>query len=112
MNKIKHVIFVLICLLTLNGYGQESAPTGLLCELLPHPGLSTITSKTPKFGWIVNSDINGDYQTAYQIQVAASPGQLKRGQADLWDSGKVSSGQSINVLRSEEHTSELQSRGH
>ena len=36
-------------------------------------------------------------QTAYQVLVASSEKLLKEGKADLWDSGKVESGQSVNV---------------
>ena len=36
-------------------------------------------------------------QTAYQVLVASSEKLLKEGKADLWDSGRVESGQSVNV---------------
>src|SRR5680860_1279334 len=91
------ILISLIFFVTSISNGQIKKPSGLLCELLPHPELSVITTKKPDFGWIVNSDINGDYQTAYQIQVATAPGLLKGNNADLWDSGKILSEESINI---------------
>src|SRR5262249_51222206 len=67
------------------------------CELMAQPKLALITDAKPAFGWVVNSKVNGDYQTAYQVQVASWPEKFSRGQADLWDSGKVASRQSVNV---------------
>lgn len=77
---------------------QSFAPTGLLCGLLSHPELSLINNPTPDFGWIVNSDRSGDFQIAYQIMVASSIELLNTETPDLWNTGKVLSGQSINII--------------
>ena len=74
------------------------APTGLLCQFLPRPERSLITEPQPDFAWIMNSKQSGEIQTAYQILVAASPANLQPGKADLWDSGKVASAESINQI--------------
>jgi hypothetical protein len=76
---------------------QTFAPSGLLCELLSHPELSLITDPVPDFGWVVNSDKTGDFQIAYRIMVASSPELLKNETPDLWNTGTVLSGQSINI---------------
>ncbi len=76
---------------------QTFEPSGLLCELLSHPELSLITDPAPDFGWIVNSDKPGDFQIAYTIMVASSPELLKNETPDLWNTGRVLSGQSINI---------------
>lgn len=73
------------------------SPGGLLTNLLSKPELSLITSPEIRFCWIVPSIEEGDYQTAYQIQVATSKVSLEQGQADRWDSGKTKSGQSTHV---------------
>jgi alpha-L-rhamnosidase len=93
----KYIALLFFSLITLNSFGQKDAPTGLLCDLLPHPELAAITNKTPDFGWIVNAGVKEDYQTAYQVQVATSASLLQEGHVDLWDSGKISSNQSINI---------------
>jgi alpha-L-rhamnosidase len=73
-------------------------PSGLLCNLLTHPERSVITEPQPDFGWVVNSSVESDWQSAYQILVASSPELLANEFGDLWDSGKVESSQSINVI--------------
>ncbi len=97
MSGMRKNAVVLLALFAVNGFGQKSAPTGLLCNLLSHPELSAITSRTPDFGWIVNSAVKGEQQTAYEIQVASTLALLQEGAADLWASGKRVSGQSLNV---------------
>lgn len=76
---------------------QTFAPSGLICELLSHPELSLITNPKPDFGWIVNSNKPGDFQIAYRIMVASSIELLKNETPDMWNTGTVSSGQSINI---------------
>src|SRR5262245_17820033 len=51
----------------------------------------------PRIGWVVSSSRRGQRQTAYQILVASDPAKLKPGLADVWDSKKVVSPESINV---------------
>jgi alpha-L-rhamnosidase len=76
---------------------QKFAPTGLMCELLSHSELSVITDSVPDFGWIVNSNKKGDYQVGYEIMVASSPELLRKGRPDMWNTGKVSTSNSINI---------------
>jgi len=52
----------------------------------------------PQLGWILESQRRGERQSAYQILVARSPEGLAEGAADLWDTGKVSSDQSVGVV--------------
>ena len=59
----------------------------LLCEGLENPmGMATVE---PRFSWQMRSDMQVDRQTAYQILVASTEQDLKEGEADLWDSGKI-----------------------
>jgi|GEM_PF-288156 Alpha-L-rhamnosidase N-terminal domain./Bacterial alpha-L-rhamnosidase. len=51
----------------------------------------------PRFSWIMNSDLRGQKQTAYQILVASSPDKLTSVAADVWNSGKVTSDKSVAV---------------
>ena len=73
------------------------APIGLLCELMENPGRAYICGKNPGFGWIVKDRSPDIIQTAYQILVASSMEALARAEGDVWDSGKVSSCESINI---------------
>ena len=51
----------------------------------------------PRFSWQIVSGKPDLKQTAYQIQVAASPEQLESGDGLLWDSGVVRSDESVLV---------------
>jgi alpha-L-rhamnosidase len=67
----------------------------LRCEYLQNP--QGIDATKPRLSWILNSSERDQRQTACQILVASSAAKLKAGQGDLWDSGKVVSGQSVLV---------------
>src|SRR5262249_50331191 len=54
----------------------------------------------PRLSWILLSEERGQRQSAYQILVASSAETLARNKADLWDSGKISSDQSSQVVYS------------
>lgn len=51
----------------------------------------------PRFGWRMASTARGRHQTAYRIKVATSPRHLTHGSADVWDSGRVDSADSVAV---------------
>lgn len=61
------------------------------------PEKTNISDFNPEFGWVMNSNIKNDVQTAYQIIVAISAENLKQNIGDMWDSGKINSNKSINV---------------
>ena len=52
----------------------------------------------PRFRWQMESTERGRLQTAYQILVASSLNQLEADKADKWDSGKVISDNSVEVI--------------
>ena len=52
----------------------------------------------PRFSWALESELRGQKQTAYQILAASTPQLLAAGQADLWDSGRIASSESIQVV--------------
>ena len=56
-----------------------------------------IGTRTPRFSWEAPLAGRGRKQSAYQIRVATTQARLEVGHADLWDSGKVASPQSVNV---------------
>ena len=68
----------------------------LRCEYADNP--LGIDSSQPRLSWVLESDQRAQRQTAYQVLVASSTDKLKAGEADLWDSGKVPSDQSIQVV--------------
>ena len=68
----------------------------LRCEYRVNP--LGIDELEPRLSWIVRSDDRGARQTAYQVLVASSLNLLSDGKGDLWDSGKVDSGQTVNIV--------------
>ncbi|MFC4321439.1 glycoside hydrolase family 78 protein [Litchfieldia salsa] len=59
-----------------------------------------VDKQIPRFSWMMESDIRGQHQKAYQIFVASSPSKLDEGVGDIWDSGKVTKSYS-NYIRFE-----------
>lgn len=59
-----------------------------------------IDNVNPRLSWKLVTDVKnrGEKQTAYQILVASSLSNLQNNVADIWDSKKVSSNKSVNVL--------------
>jgi alpha-L-rhamnosidase len=56
-----------------------------------------IDDTAPRFSWWLSDDGRGAHETAYEVWVGTEGVQLASGKADMWDSGKVSSGDSQNV---------------
>ncbi|KAA1418114.1 Bacterial alpha-L-rhamnosidase [Mumia zhuanghuii] len=79
----------------------DAAPPG---EVQPH-SLSAdhktrplgVGEHLPALGWQLASHERAQSQTAYRVLVASSPAVLARGEADIWDSGKVASSESRQV---------------
>ena len=67
----------------------------LRCESLENP--LGIDATQPRLSWQLSSDERGQKQTAYEILVASSGKNLAKDKGDLWDSGKISSDESIQV---------------
>ncbi|HWC96134.1 MAG TPA: family 78 glycoside hydrolase catalytic domain [Candidatus Sulfopaludibacter sp.] len=74
-------------------------PGNLRCEYRTNPQGIDVTE--PRLSWILTGaspTARGVRQTAYRILASSSEAGLKSGTGDLWDSGKVTSAQSIQVV--------------
>lgn len=93
------MIPAIITLLTMTMDQSLKAPpvqvVHLRCENQIEP--LAIVADTPRLSWQMDQYRRGTRQTAYQVMVASSPELLKKGKADLWDSGKQQTDQSILV---------------
>jgi alpha-L-rhamnosidase len=70
-----------------------SAIQGLRCEYLVDP--AGIDVQNPRLSWIISSSSSAiRAQTAYRVLVAGSRLALSKDQGDLWDTGRVASGES------------------
>ena len=72
--------------------------SNLRCEMRSNP--TGIDVRTPRFSWQARVEQRGMKQLAYQLLVASSLDLLNEGKADLWNSTRISSGQSHLVVYS------------
>ena len=75
--------------------GASVVVTGLRCEFRANP--LGIDDRQPRLSWILESNQRGQRQTAYQVLVASTTAALAGHRGDLWDSGKVTGRQSVQV---------------
>jgi alpha-L-rhamnosidase len=75
--------------------GGATTVTALHCEYLTAP--DNIDSPHPRLSWRLETDRRGAAQTAWQVRVASSTAKLARGEADLWDSGRVTGDQTNQI---------------
>jgi len=68
-------------------------PTALRCEYLENP--MGVDVPKPRLFWVFEHAERGQVQSAYQILVSTDP---KAGAGDIWDSGKVASAKSTQVV--------------
>ena len=70
--------------------------TELRCEYRTDPlGLD---ERAPRLSWLLASEARAQRQSAYQVRVASSAAKLAAGEADLWDSGRVASDETVAVI--------------
>ncbi len=98
--KLLNILLFLIVIL-LAGCSTEKGtdvlhPKYLRCEYLINP--LGIDEESPRLSWYSDTQERGQYQTAYQIIVASTAEKLNSNDGDLWDSKKVKSNNSINVI--------------
>ncbi len=75
---------------------SETSVKHLRCEYRSNP--LGIDVAEPRLSWILESNQRGQAQTACQILVAGSEENLKQNNGDLWNSGKVESDQSNQIV--------------
>jgi alpha-L-rhamnosidase len=68
----------------------------LRCEYLVDP--LGIDEPSPRLSWILESARRGARQNAYRVLVASSPIQLQKGVGDLWDSGRIESDRTTQIV--------------
>ncbi len=56
-----------------------------------------IDDPAPRFSWQLQDQAHGARQTAYEVQVATRAELLQSGKADIWQSGRIESTESLNI---------------
>lgn len=73
---------------------SDLSVSSLRCEYLVDP--LGIDETRPRLSWAIESSRRGVRQLAYRLRAARSAEALSRGEADLWDSGRVESPRTIH----------------
>jgi alpha-L-rhamnosidase len=71
-------------------------PVHLRCEFLENP--LGIDVASPRLSWQSDSTERNWKQAAYEVVVTSSDESLRAGKADIWDSGKVDSAESVGIV--------------
>ena len=71
-------------------------PVDLRCE--HRGGVPCVDDPAPRLSWTLEASGRDERQSAYRILVAADPQELWAGPARLWDSGRVESAVSVDVV--------------
>src|ERR1039458_391285 len=90
--------FAILFVLAGTLFGAALRPQQLRCEYRVNP--QGIDSTEPRLSWVLtsaNAKVRGLRQTAYRVLVAGSDASLRANTGDLWDSGKVTSADSIHI---------------
>src|SRR5579872_1477821 len=87
---------VQVFLSSITGYSQGLSPVELRCEYRTDP--RGIDEVHPRLCWRVESNKRGQEQKAYRIIVASRAELLSKNEGDLWDSGKVVSDDTVNIV--------------
>ncbi|MDR2704791.1 MAG: glycoside hydrolase family 78 protein, partial [Planctomycetaceae bacterium] len=92
------LLFLCVSIFIVTPLIAQVEPYDLTVEYMTAPvGIDT---PNPRLSWkskATDKTLKNIVQTAYQILVASSPEILAENKADLWDSGKIESDQSLNI---------------
>lgn len=92
-TRFLYVIWIVLCCLLPKAVWGNSISVGeLRTEGMENP--MGIDTSTPRLGWIITSSKTDVMQEAYAVLVASSLELLAQDKGDLWNSGKVQSGES------------------
>jgi alpha-L-rhamnosidase len=89
--KLSGVVIAVIALIS----SASAAPVHLRCEYLENP--LGIDAPVPHLSWQSDSTARNWSQAAYEVLVAGSEASLQAARADIWDSGRVESAESVGI---------------
>ncbi|MCD8041590.1 MAG: glycoside hydrolase family 78 protein [Tannerellaceae bacterium] len=95
MKQVTAFLFILLLLACTEGKQEKVAVINPRLEMLTNP--IGIDQDTPRFMWQLKAGVNDVYQIAYQIMVATNHENLEKEKDLVWNSGKVSSDNSIYI---------------
>ena len=97
MIRLKLILTTAAISLIFNTFSQNPVTvSNIRCESKQDP--IGIEVHHPHLSWVINSMERDVQQTAYHVLVADNPEKLKNNIGNIWDSKKINSSQSIQVL--------------
>lgn len=90
-----HFVSLVLLFMTNACTNEQVSVKELKCEYLTNP--LGIDVSHPRLSWKLESTINGQKQTAYQILVASTKENLEANTGDLWNTEIVNSEQSLHI---------------
>lgn len=87
-------VYIALCIVSATL--SYAAPVHLRVDYRENP--LGIDNLAPQFSWQSDSTERNWRQSAYEVLVASSPEDLQRGHADVWDSGRQSSSESVGIV--------------
>lgn len=91
----KRFYLLLLFCVSLVASGAINPPENLKTDYNKMP--LGIDNPAPGFSWEVGDESRGAIQSAYRILVSSSPDLLNQEEGDIWDSGKIDSGNTIQI---------------
>ncbi|MGD8777371.1 MAG: family 78 glycoside hydrolase catalytic domain [Ignavibacteria bacterium] len=88
------VAIILFACTNCSNTDENLNPVYLRCEYKVNPVVNVFN---PRLSWILESEANGQVQTAYRILVASSLEKLKNNEGDLWDTQKVAGDKTYQI---------------
>lgn len=97
MRKILSLVLCLLCFVLLLSARSRQVVQIVDAQIEGQSNPQALHTATPRFSWKIASSEQGVLQQSWRILVASSEKNLKKGIADIWDSGEVESGISVLV---------------
>jgi alpha-L-rhamnosidase len=91
----KRIVTILVLFISIQQLNAQVTVSNLRCEMLLNP--QGIDIKQPRLSWQLQSNQRNVTQTSYQILVSSNAQNLQQDKGDVWNSGKISSNQSLHV---------------
>jgi len=92
----KNNLVILLLLFSVQVVSQQPFVTNLQCEYKTNP--LAINTIAPQFSWQLQFAQRGVVQTGYRILVTDKAGLLEKNIGNIWDSKKISSNRSVQIL--------------
>src|ERR1700693_2146216 len=94
-NILLPIVLPVVCLLVVATAGAALMPVDLRCDYAANP--AGVDSQNPRLFWSFETTGHDQKQSAFQVLVASSAKLLAQDHGDLWDSGKVTSDETIQI---------------